>query len=903
MLQKAKARSFSVREVNSILIQAQERAFSDVASCTEEAGDGRLEKSLEESMYLRAIAYHCSLEAAPLLVSPSFPGALSVEDFLHVATDCVESCGSGAEVTDLLIRRLDLRGSYISASTAGSALDLLRLAILVNGSNEPEAGHSTKLLMDLREEDAEHLASRVFILNRVLQEDPSGSYEALVFESKKEYWQAIEKIALESAAHPEIVAKSSVALAKDFQDQSQGHIGYFLLGPGVCEIERELRGGRGSRPSLSNSLKISKTVSARSRCLFYITGSLTICVAASILFMHVSGFGTILGGGILYAISLVLVMFALSDVSVTAAIGVISLRLKRRVLLALKPGSLNMVGDCVAVCIPTLLISESQVDEIISRMEQIYRKAGVADSIIVLLTDHIDSKVPGVSDSERALLERCKMGVAKLNEGWARTGSPTPFLLLHREREYCVTQKMWIGRERKRGKIEDFNHFVCTGERRFHELQGDIGCLHKVRFVLALDDDSDIDRESFMKMLGSMLHPLSKPVLNENGRVVSGSAMVIADWAIRKDSADSWRFGEIFTGPILHSSDSVDSGERLIKVGPHTYLVRQKKSESRAARIIRKSGLGCPLTQRVPPTGDGGEFFYDLLGVRPYNGKGLYDVRAFHSSIGNRFPDDRVLSHDTLEGSWLRPAHCASALLTEDMPGDYFKLSDRQHRWLRGDWQNFMLLLFESDKVLSRGHDRFEMLMAWFHTLGYVRRAIAPIAIFAIFLVAMFASAEQSNKLVIATLTLMLVPTYLLVLAVVISKLVPRVGHFMADTLRRRLMFPNKPFVRGLVESHCKELLRLVMLPHVSFVSIDAMCRSVIRYFTKQKLLEWKSSAMSEQSGASSGVSKTYMRMVLPCVVFLAFLALHFNSGGGAFFVLASWALAPAMSEFVSRKS
>ena len=61
-------------------------------------------------------------------------------------------------------------------------------------------------------------------------------------------------------------------------------------------------------------------------------------------------------------------------------------------------------------------------------------------------------------------------------------------------------------------------------------------------------------------------------------------------------------------------------------------------------------------------------------------------MRSSARSTG-RFPENRILSHDLLEGCYARSGLLSDVQLYEEYPSRYSADVSRRHRWIRGDWQ------------------------------------------------------------------------------------------------------------------------------------------------------------------------------------------------------------------------
>src|SRR6185312_12358253 len=291
------------------------------------------------------------------------------------------------------------------------------------------------------------------------------------------------------------------------------------------------------------------------------------------------------------------------------------------------------------LAVPVLLTSAADIDMQIERLEVHYLANADAGLTFVLLSDFMDSASEHAPDDD-ALLERARQGIATLNRRHA-DGAPPLFLLLHRRRLFNQAQNCWMGWERKRGKLQEFNRLL-RGAKDTSFLE--CGALPKgVRYVITLDADTRMPRGAAKRLIGKMAHPLNRPVLDEaSGRVMLGHGIlqprVTPSLPV---GAESTLFQWAFSGP-----NGLD---------PYAFAVS--------------------------------DVYQDLFDEGSFVGKGIYDVDIFERALDGRIPENTVLSHDLLEGVYARSALVSDVELVEEFPSRYDVEAARQHRWVRGDWQ------------------------------------------------------------------------------------------------------------------------------------------------------------------------------------------------------------------------
>jgi len=293
------------------------------------------------------------------------------------------------------------------------------------------------------------------------------------------------------------------------------------------------------------------------------------------------------------------------------------------------PSDVSRHLDTTAVIVPVLLASDSQVSDLLDTIRiNAERQRNVR---FVVLTDFADSLVPSDSAEELATLAELRSGLERLT---VRHGNR--FVILHRDREFSISQRCFIGRERKRGKIHEFNRAILTKDfSRFSYIYGDVDGLTVVAYCLVLDEDSVLEHDTL-------------------------------SWLLRAQDAEN---------------DSSKDKERAIFC----------PSQSPRRDLVRSWGIGVRLLlQFAPRTRSLGQ---DLFDECVYSGKGLYKIAAYEQILVDKLPDEKVLSHDTIEGSWLNPVFVSQARILDSPPNSVDALLARSHRWARGDVQNAVLLL------------------------------------------------------------------------------------------------------------------------------------------------------------------------------------------------------------------
>ena len=484
----------------------------------------------------------------------------------------------------------------------------------------------------------------VSLVDELLRE--RSSYRAFDFSTRDLYRHAIEDLSRRSR-HTEIeVVHLALGKAQGAADlfgadpaepQARHALepGYYLVSDGRAELERELAyripwGQRLARWTRAGGIGgYAGGIAALSAAM----------TAALILAAGAPGLNAV------SAVVLVsLALLAASDIGIT----VVNLWVNHFCSPKVLPG-LELVDGVptelrTIVAVPMLLTSKEDIHEHVRGLEVHYLGAQDGDIRFALLTDWVDSATETAPEDEE-LLELAAAGIARLNRLHGGVYGDDRFLLLHRKRLYDRTQGLWMGWERKRGKLHEFNRllqgsadtsFISVGGRPPQRPAG-------VRYVISLDADTRLPRGAALALIGKMAHPLNRPVIDAGRRLVTAGYGIL-----QPRVTPSLPIGH--DGSIFQSVFSGSSG-----IDPYAFAVS--------------------------------DVYQDMFGEGSYSGKGIYDVAAFETTLENRVGDDCMLSHDLFEGVYARCGLASDVEVVDEYPARYDVASARQHRWTRGDWQ------------------------------------------------------------------------------------------------------------------------------------------------------------------------------------------------------------------------
>jgi len=655
-------------------------------------------------------------------------------------------------------------------------------------ADQVSVSHSITSLRFLSAMDWKDFVEALSLVEVTLRTDPADVYRRMDFATRDRYRHAVEFFARHSGLSEADVARKAVQLAADCGRDKGGsvraaHVGFYLVDKG--------------RSVLGTAVSVRwPWRSVKERCIhafpltFYAGGIGALTSFTTFCFVRqADSIG--LQGWSLVVFTLVVLLCA-SQLAV-ALMNWLSTLLLQPCRLPRMDYSTGIAPECrTMVVVPTMLTGAAGVDRLIESLE-IHQLANRDERLhFALLTDFRDA-AEEILPGDEGLLQRVRAGVERLNQKYPSTDH-TRFFLFHRPRRWNAGERVWMGYERKRGKLGEFNALLRGGAARsFSEIVGDTSVLPAIKYVITLDTDTQLPREAARQLVGAMAHPLNHPVFDDAlGVVAEGYGILQPRVGVSLPSARRSWFVRLFAG---------DAG-----IDPYTREVS--------------------------------DVYQDVFGEGSFIGKGIYDVDAFERAMHGRFPENTVLSHDLLEACHARSALVCDVELYEEFPSRYNVDIDRRHRWIRGDWQITQWLLPRvPGSDARRIANPLSGLSRW-KIFDNLRRSLVPVGLMGLMLGGWLLLPERGGV------------GPLLVLAIVA---LPGLLAALVDVFRKPEDLPWAMHLEELAGSASRQLgqvfLTLAFLPYDALVSVDAIGRTLGRLlFTHKRLLEWQTSSDSERT-------------------------------------------------------
>ena len=669
-------------------------------------------------------------------------------------------------------------------------------------------------------------------------------FASMDFATRNLYRSAIEELARGTVLDEINIARGAIEAARlgSAHSERRGDPGYHLIAGGRLAFEASI----GYLPPLAWR---PRRLIMRLGASAYI-GAITV-VALAILALALYAVGPVISTRWKFLVFGILGLIPAIDAAVAFVNRAIARGIGATILpgLALRDGIPAELRTLVVM--PALLTTVAVVEAQIERLEIHHLASPHAELYFALLSDWTDASEESTL-ADGSLLQAAARGIERLNARYPRGPAGNRFLLLHRRRTWCEVQQCWMGWERKRGKLHELNRLLRGAtDTTFQETDaGSLNVPAGVRFVITLDADTRLPRETARRLIGKLAHPLNRPRFDPGaGRIVEGHAVM---------------------QPRVSPS---------LPIGTEGSLYQRVVSSA--------SGLD-PYAAAVS------DVYQDLFGEGSYTGKGIYDVDAFEAALHGRAADGTLLSHDLFEGIFARAGLASDVEVVEEFPARYDVAAARQHRWARGDWQLLPWLFGRRHAGVGEpGRNELPLIGRW-KIADNLRRTLSAPASYAALVLGWTLPAHAAMLWTVFIVATIAVPTLMPVAAQIMPR---RAGIAPLSHLRA--------LIADLWLSLRQIAFQIILLPHQAALMIDAITRTLYRLaISHRNLLEWVTAAQSTQSDRLD-LAAAYRRMCGSILLAIGAVLLlerqsHADWRLAAPFI-AIWLVCPLIAVWISR--
>lgn len=757
---------------------------------------------------------------------------------------------TGAFVSELT-RGLQARGSVLSMPVAwleqwvadgGHSIEgLVHLESQQQAADQVSISNSIGSLRFLAKMDWREFVEDSSWVERRLREDPAGTYARMDFGTRDSYRHVVEKLARIGGVSEQQVADIVLQLAQTgaqarAADDNLGHVGHYLVDEGLKQTRAQVAAAAGrSRPSL-------RWRPAR--------------IPLPVYLMPIAAIAGLFAWGLLsqaVATSAPVWLLAILAAIVFSELGIALVNWAATLLVAPRPlprmdFTKGVPEDSrTLVAVPCMFGSAQGVDSLVEGLEVRFLANRDRHIHFALLSDFLDADRQELPVDD-ALLAHAAQQIASLNARYA-PDSGDLFFLFHRARQWNPREGCWMGHERKRGKLSALNRLLRSGSHDdFARVVGNTKLLRHVRYVITLDSDTRLPHDAARVFIGTMAHPLNRPHLDARlGRVVRGYGIL----------------------------------------QPSVGTIQSERRATRYARMFGNEPGIDPYTRTVS------DVYQDLFGEGSFVGKGIYDVDAFEAALADRLPDNRILSHDLLEGCYARAGLASDVRLFEDYPSRYAADAKRRYRWIRGDWQLLPWLLPWVPRAQG-GYERNPL--TWLSRgklLDNLRRSLVPPAATALLLIGWLASPNP------------LAWTAWLLCLWFLPVLLPALRDVLAVPPDVTLETHAVRVGRAAARQSQRAAIGLACLPYEAVLSLGAISRTLWRLtVSRRHMLQWNPSSEVERSlgrVADAELRSMWSGPAFALAVAALLAALRPQSLWIAAALLGLWLVSPALMAWLGR--
>ena len=679
-----------------------------------------------------------------------------------------------------------------------SAYDVVQKEHLSIANLKIIMGNCIKSLRDIGRINFGELLGKINGTETILNKDPQGTYPYMDQESKNYYKSIIERLSKKTKISEIYIAEKIVELCNKESEERKRHVGYFLIDKGFSKLI---------------SILLNKNIRSESdgfKARLYIASFIAISLVLDFLIVtvfYIHFWNTFL------AICLsVLSMIPISEI-VLRILNYLLSKFKKPAFIPKMDYEEKVPEDQKTfVIIPTILNSEEKVKEMMHKLEVYFLANSQENIYFALLGDVTEASTEELAIDQK--IAECGITEAKrLNEKYKRNDF-CKFHFLYRTRTWSESEEKFIGWERKRGLISIFNQYIKNQLKNPFlantiEFQKEI--LPDIKYIITLDSDTNLVLNSASKLVGAVAHVLNRPVIKDK-RVVEGYGIMQPRIGLDLELYKQSKFTEIYSIP-----GGIDLYSNAIS-----------------------------------------DIYQDWFREGIFTGKGIYDVQVYNETLKDEIPDNIVLSHDLLEGNYLRCALVTDCMLIDGYPSKYLSYIKRNDRWIRGDWQIIRWLRSPRLNELSK-----------FKILDNLRRSLLKIFSFSLLIASLF-----SFKI---NVTFSRICLFISILSISIIYLLDVVNYIVfKESNINGAVYSHKKFSKdclGIRLDFLKMFLELIFLPFETSHNLFSIIKSFYRMTKKKKLLEWVTAEEGEKQ-FQNDLMKIFRKMLVNVfggIVFIVF--------------------------------
>ena len=684
-------------------------------------------------------------------------------------------------------------------------------------------------------------------VEEILKKDPVNVYSKMDYKTRIYYRNKLKEISKKTKISEIYIARkclelSSIEYEKSNMDSNnkKAHVGYYLIADGEPKLLEILQNKK--VPRQNNMHKAQKYITA----LAVVT-----IVLAGVYGLYIN---TQINNIVLSLILSILLLIPIETIFTQIAQYILGKTKNTKIIPKLDFRNGISEQNATFVVIPTIIKNGKRVEELMHKLE-VYYIANKSDNIYFALLGDCSTSSNEEEGFDEEVINTGKKMVDILNKKYPDEKF-TKFNFIYRKRMWNEGEEAYLGWERKRGLLNQFNEYILGNISNPFKTNTitNVASMPPIKYIITLDADTDLVLNSAKELIGAMAHILNKPELNK-------------------------------------SEDLVIAGHALIQ--PRIGIDLMSSIKSLYTKIYAGAGGVDVYANAIS------DIYQDNFEEGIFTGKGIYDLKIFSKILNNEIPENTILSHDLLEGSYLRCGLATDIMLMDGYPVGYNSSKSRLHRWIRGDWQ---IIIWLKDKIKNkRGeikNNPLNILSKYKIFDNLVRSLLEVSSVLTIIYMCILDYFYKIKiwPIITTVLIAVLTPTVIDVINKIVFK---REGEKRQKTFNKTLSGINASLLRG--------LFTLATLPDKAYMSANAICKTLYRLkVSKKHMLEWVTAEEAEKM-AKKDIKSYYINMAPNIILGILGILYIFINAKNPFSVLIFvisllWLIAPAIMCYISKE-
>lgn len=436
------------------------------------------------------------------------------------------------------------------------------------------------------------------------------------------------------------------------------------------------------------------------------------------------------------------------------------------------------------IVIPTLVKNKEKVNKALESLE-VYYLSNKTDNLYFTLLGDCPSHPIRDADYDKEIVEAGLKKVEELNSKYGKK----IFNFIYRRRVYSNDEETYLGYERKRGALLQFNQLLLgklseKQKKEYYKCHTFDDFDVPIKYVITLDNDTKLVLNTALKLIGTMAHPLNRPVLSKDRRkVIQGYGIMQPRVGIDVEVTNKSIYSQLFAG---------------------------------------LGGLDIYTTASF-------DLYQDIFGEGSFVGKGIYDLKVFDQVLSEAFPDNLILSHDLIEGNYVRSGFINDVELFDDYPSRYLNDASRHHRWNRGDWQIIGWLRKRVKNKKGKIVDNPISILGKWKIFDNLRRSVVSLFLLLVLFYGFTIGKSDAFYYFLIVILIVAIPIFFFALSKILYR--QKYDRFLKYYLN---------LIRGLIAVLNKSFIVLAVLPYEANLYVDSIMRALYRmYISKKNLLNW----------------------------------------------------------------